>query len=161
MLSFTIYDQGLEEIGDKIASGCTEAEHVLAVQIKKDTDPFVPALTGSLMQRTRIEGQTGLSFGPGSGSYIVYPGPYARYLYYGKVMVDSATGKGPMRIVGKDGTEVIRFRKGAKLKPIDRDLKFNKSMNRHAQSHWFEASKAKNLSKWLRVAKEAATHEFK
>ena len=106
------------------------------------------------MQRTRIVNDA-------SGSAIIYPGPYARYLYYGKVMVDSATGKGPMRIVGKDGTEVIRFRKGAKLKPIDRDLKFNKSMNRHAQSHWFEASKAKNLSKWLRVAKEAATLEFK
>jgi len=81
--------------------------------------------------------------------------------YYGKVMVDAATGKGPMRIVSEDGTEVIRFRKGAKLRPTDRDLKIQRSMHPKAQSHWFEASKAKNLPKWLRVAKEATLHELK
>lgn len=162
MLSFNVHTDGLESIKDRLMQASSKAEHTLAIQIRKDTSPYVPALTGSLDTRTRIEGFSDAGLGPGTvGSTIVYPGPYARYLYYGKVMVDSATGKGPMRIVSKDGTEVIRFRKGAKLKPIERDLKIQRSVHPKAQSHWFEASKAKNLPKWLRVAKEATLHEFK
>lgn len=91
---------------------------------------------------------------------IIYPGPYARYLYEGKVMVDSATGKGPMRIVGKNGEEVIRFRKGATLKPTNRDLNIQPSVHKDAQSHWFEASKAQNLEKWVRAAGELIKHEL-
>lgn len=150
MLKFTIHTEGLGAIKDKLAKECTRTERIVALQVRKDTSPYVPALTGSLDKRTMVK-----------GSQIIYPGPYARYLYYGKVMVDAATGKGPMRIVGKDGTEIIRFRKGAKLKPLNRDLKIQRSMHPKAQSHWFEASKAKNLPKWLRVAKEATLHEFK
>lgn len=150
MLKFTVYTDGLEAIKDKLEEVSTKAEHIVALQVRKDTSPYVPALTGSLDTRTWVDGQQ-----------IIYPGPYARYLYYGKVMVDAATGKGPMRIVSEDGTEVIRFRKGAKLRPTDRDLKIQRSMHPKAQSHWFEASKAKNLPKWLRVAKEATLHELK
>lgn len=150
MLKFTVYTDGLEAIKDKLAEVSTKAEHIVALQVRKDTSPYVPALTGSLDTRTRVDGQQ-----------IIYPGPYAKYLYYGKVMVDAATGKGPMRIVSEDGTEVIRFRKGAKLRPTDRDLKIQRSMHPKAQSHWFEASKAKNLPRWLRVAKEATLHELK
>lgn len=150
MLKFNVHTSGLDSIPERIAGASAKAAHIVAIQVQKDTSPYVPFLTGSFDTRTRVD-----------GSYIIYPGPYARYLYYGKVMVDAATGKGPMRIVGKDGTEVIRFRKGAKLKPINRDLKIQRSMHPKAQSHWFEASKAKNLPKWLRVAKEATLHEFK
>lgn len=161
MLTFNVHTEGLESIKDRLMQASSKAEHILAVQIRKDTSPYVPMLTGSLDTRTRIEGASDSGFGPAAGSTIVYPGPYARYLYYGRVMVDAATGKGPMRIVSKDGTEVIRFRKGAKLKPIDRELKIQRSKHPKAQSFWFEASKAKNLPKWLRVAKEATMDEFK
>lgn len=118
------------------------ASMVLAVQVEKDTRPFVPALTMSLNQRTRV-----------MGNKVVYPGPYARYLYEGKVMVDSITGKGPANIpeVG------YRFRKGATLRPTDRDLTFSTSPHPQAQAHWFEASKQKNLEKWKRVAAEILT----
>lgn len=148
MLKFQVHTAGLDAIKEKLAEASSQAEHLMAIQIEKDTSPYVPALTGSLDQRTRVdEGQ------------VIYPGPYARYLYYGKVMVDAATGKGPMRIVSKDGTEVIRFRKGAKLKPINRDLKIQKAMHPQAQSHWFEASKAQNLKKWVKVADKAVKRE--
>lgn len=150
MLKFSVHTRGLASLPERLVSASEKAEHTVAIQVQKDTSPYVPFLTGSLDTRTRVD-----------GSYIIYPGPYARYLYYGKVMVDAATGKGPMRIVSKDGTEVIRFRKGATLKPIDRDLKIQRSMHPKAQSFWFEASKAKNLPKWLRVAKEATMDEFK
>lgn len=63
---------------------------------------------------------------------VVYNGPYARYLYYGKVMVDSETGKGPAHIpdVG------YRFRRGAVLKATSRDLEFDKTKNPLAGAFW-------------------------
>ena len=161
MLRLTVHTKGLESIKEKLAESCTKAEHTVALQIREDTRPYVPALTGSLDTRTRIEGFSNAGLGPGTGgSTIVYPGPYARYLYYGKVMVDAATGKGPMRIVGEDGPEVIRFRKGAKLKPTDMDLNIQRSVNPKAQSHWFEASRSENLEKWVRVADKAVKNDL-
>lgn len=59
-------------------------------------------------------------------------GPYARMMYYGKVMVDSKTGKGPMNIPGVG----LRFRKGATLKATDRDLEYDKTKNPQAGPYW-------------------------
>ena len=78
---------------------------------------------------------------------IVYPGPDARYLYGGKLMVDPATGSS---YAPKGTTKVL----------TDKNLVFNKAMHSQAQSHWFEASKAQNLEKWLRVAKKDVTDEL-
>lgn len=124
----------------KISAACTQAERILVVQVAKDTRPYVPARTMSLNQRTRIIGNS-----------IVYPGPCARYLWEGKVMADSATGKGPAHIPGVG----YRFRKGATLKPTSRKLKFTKSVHPLAQDHWTEASTKANLEKWKRVAMKA------
>lgn len=121
------------------------AEKAVAVQVQKDTEEYVPALTGNFSRRTRV-----------MGNKVIYPGPFARYLYYGKVMVDRDTGKGPMKIpeVG------LRFRKGAVLVTTDRDLKFSTNMHKNAQSHWFEASKAQNLDRWIKTAEDATKHEL-
>lgn len=114
-----------------------KAEHIVAIQVQKDTSPYVPFLTGSLDQRTRVD-----------GGNVIYPGPYARYLYYRKLMVDPATGSSYAQ---KGSTKVL----------TDKDLVFNKAMHSQAQAHWFEASKAENLDKWLRVADKAVKHELK
>lgn len=145
-MKFTVDASGVDGIKEKIALACTKAEHIVAIQAAKDTAPFTPMQTGSLNIRTRVDGNT-----------IIYPGPYARYLYYGKVMVDEA-GNGPRRFVDKEGNEIIRFQKGSKLHATDRDLVFNKTAHAKAQSHWFEASKAQNLERWKRIAGKAATH---
>lgn len=116
---------------DEWVASNDRAEHAVAVQMEKDTRPFVPALTSSLMNRTRVE-----------GNVVIYPGPYARFLYNGKVMVDPNTGS-PFA------------QKGAVKVLTDKDLVFNKSVNPQAQSHWFEASKAQNLEKWVRVYRKA------
>ena len=149
MLKFEVHASIDEAIAKKLAVASTKAEHAVAVQAAKDTSPYVPMLTGSLDVRTRVD-----------GGNIIYPGPYARYLYYGKVMVDSVTGKGPMHFIDKMGNEQIRFRKGATLKPTDRDLKYTKSAHPQAQDHWFEASKAQNLDKWLQVADKAVKNDI-
>lgn len=130
-IKISVHTDGFDAVKEGIAKACTRAEHVLAEQIEKDTQPFVPMLTGSLTQRTRVD-----------GSAVIYPGPYARFPYYGKVMVDPNTGS---TYAPKGGTKVV----------TDRNLVFNKAMHPQAQAHWFEASKAQNLDKWVRVADKA------
>lgn len=129
-LKFDIDVDGWNKIKKALARRCTKAEHIVAIQVDKDTSPYTPALTGSLNQRTRVVGNS-----------VVYPGPYARYLYYGKLMVDPDTGS-PWAQPG--AVKVL----------TDRDLVFNQSVHPQAQAHWFEASKAQNLDKWRRVAAE-------
>lgn len=130
-IKISVHTDGFGAVKEGVAKACTRAEHVLAEQIEKDTQPFVPMLTGSLTQRTRVD-----------GSAVIYPGPYARFPYYGKVMVDPNTGS---TYAPKGGTKVV----------TDRNLVFNKAMHPQAQAHWFEASKAQNLDKWVRVADKA------
>lgn len=130
-VKFSVYMDGMNAIKETLEQACGKAEHALAVQVEKDTVPFVPALTGSLAERTRVVGNA-----------IIYPGPDARFLYNGKVMVDPNTGS---TYAPKGGTKVL----------TDRNLVFTKTMHPQAQSHWFEASKAQNLDKWLRVAEKA------
>lgn len=130
-VTFAMHFGGMEAIKDKLAESCTRAESIVGQQVIKDTEPFVPALTGSLTIRTRLD-----------GNRIIYPGPYARFLYYGKVMVDPQTGS---TFAPKGGTKVL----------TNRDLVFSKAMHPQAQSHWFEASKAQNLDKWIRIAEKA------
>lgn len=136
MLKFEIHTNGLEAIQGKLTRACKEAEHVLAQQVLKDTSPYVPFLTGSLDQRSRAVGNS-----------VVYPGPYARYLYHGKLMVDPETGSS----YAKKGTTKVL---------TDKNLVFNKASHAQAQSHWFEASKAENLDKWIRVADKAVKHDI-
>lgn len=123
-VDFSVKTSGLDAVDQRISKLASEGETWLANEILKDTDPFVPALTLSLSQRSHVEGNS-----------VIYPGPYARYLYYGKVMEGPKYGP-------KHATE--------------KDLVFTKSVHPQAQSHWFEASKAQNLKKWVRgVAKFA------
>ena len=121
-LKFSVRTEGFEKIERDLLDRADKAEVWLANEVLTDTDPFVPMLTGSLSQRSHVEGKS-----------VVYPGPYARYLYYGKVM------KGP-----KYGPKYA----------TDKDLVYTKSVHPNAQSHWFEASKAQNLPKWLRGVKK-------
>lgn len=123
-----------------LADTCSLAEKRLAFEVMRDTVPFVPALTGVFSNTARV-----------IGNHIVYSGVMSRYLWEGKVMVDSETGKGARWL----GEEIgYRHRKGATLVPTSRNLTYSKSMHPQAQSHWFEASKAKNLNKWLKLAKK-------
>ena len=136
MLKFSVHTEGLDAIKDKLAEGCTKAEHTVALQVRKDTSPYAPALTGDLDRRTRVD-----------GSKVIYPGPQSRYLYYGKLMVDPETGSS---YAPKGGTKVL----------TDKDLVFSKAVHGQAQSHWFEASKAENLEKWVRVSDKAVKHDL-
>ena len=113
-------------------------ETVMATQILKDTAPYVPmsGAAAGLSNRAYVD-----------GGAAVYPGPSARFLYEGKVMIDPNTGS---TYAPKGGTKVA----------TDRNLVFRQDHHGMATDHWFEASKAENEDKWLRVARKAAGHEF-
>lgn len=59
-------------------------------------------------------------------------GPYARYQYYGKVMVNAKTGKGPALIPGVG----YRYKEGTVLKATDRDLQYDTTKHPEAGPFW-------------------------
>ena len=121
------------------------AQRWLGDRVLETCRDYMPLSTGSLRQWSHTEND---------GKKVVFPGPYARYLYYGKVMVDRETGKGPRKIPTEAGGYVLRFRKGAKLKATDRDLDLTKSFNPRAVPKWFEAAKLQNKQFWIDGVKE-------
>ena len=70
-----------------------------------------------------------------SKPYIVTNTPYAKYLFYGKKMVNAKTGKGPRMIPGVG----LRYKKGAVLKATSADLKYNRTKNPNAGPRWDRA----------------------
>ena len=128
----------VQNIDPNLLTGrATKLERELAWEIMKDTRRFVPALTLSLTNRTRVQGNA-----------IVYPAPYARYLFNGVRMVNAATGKGP-RYIPEVG---YRWPRGAHLMPTSTPLNISTAVHPDATSNWIEASKAKNIKKWEQIA---------
>lgn len=123
-----------------IQNACSAAEKILAVQMMKDTAPFVPAKTKAFSNATRVVGKS-----------IIYSGVQANYLYRGFVRVNAKTGKGPAYIPGVG----YRYRKGTITKETDRKLNYTKSVNPKATDHWPEKSFEANKEKWERVIRKA------
>ena len=88
-------------------------ETVVATQILKDTAPYVPmsGVAAGLSNRAYVDGWA-----------VVYPGPYARFLYDGKVMIDPNTGS---TYAPKGGTKVT----------TDRNLVFRQDHHGMATDH--------------------------
>lgn len=84
---------------------------------------YMPAKTGMLSTKLKFVK---------SPTEIEILGPYARYQYHGKVMVNTKTGKGPMNIPGVGP----RYKKGTVLKATDRDLQYDHTKNALAGPHW-------------------------
>lgn len=84
---------------------------------------YMPHLTGALeTKQKRITGP----------DEITVFGPQAKPLYYGKVMVNAETGKGPAKIPGVG----YRFPRGSTLKASDRDMNYTKTFNPQAGPFW-------------------------
>lgn len=105
--------------------------HIVATQVAKDTVKYVPMRTGNQMLRSGAHLSDRASV---KGNKIIYPGPYARYLYKGKVVVGPLHGP-------KHAT--------------DKDLVFSDKPHKKATAYWFEESKKANIHTWRKVAKRA------
>lgn len=130
-----------------------DAQYALDGQVMLDMLPFMPMIQGNFIHDTEIVSKSLQGSGWVCGGF----GPQARYLYEGKVMVDSVTGKGPRKIPTGPGEYVLRFREGATLVPTNRPLKYTKTAhNPFVTDHWFDAAKKKDLAKWINIVKRIA-----
>lgn len=87
----------------------------------------------------------------GSGK-VIYPGPYAHYMYYGEVY-------GPNIPVFEDDSGVpMRFFSppGRKKHPTGRAMKYKTDVNSLAGPFWFERMKADRMQDIVQEAKNAA-----
>lgn len=129
------FKKDMGQVAQRMGQGSPKAAHALAMQMARDTEPYVPARTKSLANRTRVDGGT-----------IIYPGPYAHYLYVGKLHVyPPGSVKAPF---------------GANKVLTDIDLNISTAVHSKAQSHWFEASKAQNLPRWKLFAEKEVKRYF-
>lgn len=116
---------------DRFSRQFTEAQQWLGDRVLEDCKAYMSQLTGGLQQRSHTEED---------GKKVVFPGPYGRFQYGGKVMVDPVTGS-PWA------------RKGAKKVLTDRPLKYS---NPQATDHWFDTAKAQHGEYWIAGVKERA-----
>lgn len=94
--------------------------------------PYTPMRNGILMKTAVL----GTKIGSG---HIYYNSPYARYQYYGKLMVSSVTGS-------------AYARNGESKVLTDTDLKYSPARHPQAQRMWFEAMKTDKKEQILRGA---------
>lgn len=116
---------------DRFSKQFAEAQQWLGDRVLEDSKAFMPHLTGGLQQRSYTEI---------GGKLVVFPGPYARFQYGGKVMVDPVTGSPWAR---KDAKKIL----------TDRPLTY---LNPQATDHWFDAAKAQNGDYWIEGVKQKA-----
>ena len=105
-----------------------QAQYQLDGQVMSSMVPFMPMVTGQFIDVTK-EASASIQ---GSGQVYAAFGPQGRYLYEGKVMVDSQTGKGPRKIYDYIGPHP------------------------DVTDHWFDAAKKKDGKRWVANVKRTA-----
>ena len=96
--------------------------------------PYTPFQTNALIESAL----SGTEIGSGN---IIYNSPYAKYLYYGKLMVSPTTGSSWAK-------------QGERKVVTGTDLKYNGAPKRG--SYWFERMKADHLNNLLKEAADMA-----
>ena len=98
--------------------------------------PYTPFRSGTLERTATL----GTKIGSGEINQIA---PYARYQYYGKLMVSSITGSAWARM-------------GEKKVLTDKDLEYSKAAHPKAGKMWFERMKADHKEEILEGARKVA-----
>lgn len=98
--------------------------------------PYMPRVTGTFINVTKAMSAAIA----GSGEVVAAAPPYGRFLYNGKVMVDSKTGS-------------PYARKGAKKVVTNKDIKYT---NPKATPKWFDTAKKNHGDNWIRQVKKYA-----
>ena len=105
-------------------------------------------ISGDFIDRTRVK-STSMQ---GTGFVCAAAEPYGRFLYFGKTMVDPATGSTWAR---HDAEKVLVSQYSGKTNAKE-NLQYTKSPHTQAQAEWFDAAKRKYGSTWLRKVKAQA-----
>ena len=125
-------------------------QKVIDTAVIKYSIPYVPMETGTLAKSP----YTATVIGSGE---VVYPGPYAHYMYYGEVY-------GPnIPVFEDDSGEPTRWFSppGRKKSPTGRELQYSQDVNPMAGSFWFERMKADHLDDIVEEAKASVGYKHK
>lgn len=104
----------------------------LISQVIKDTTPYVPMQDGILYMSALVNQNR-------YKDKIVWTGPYARFLYHGKVMVGIRSRRAWARL-------------GEVKETTSKALKYGKT-HPLAGPEWYIRSKGKNKGKWVKLTK--------
>lgn len=132
---------------DRFCKQYDTAQWWLGEQVLQGCRACMPLRTGGLQQRAETEEDkkndkhlSDLSRSEDGGRRVVFPGPYARFLYKGRVMVG-------------EESQSPWARKGERKEVTERKLTYSRS---EATSHWFDTAKANNGEAWIAGVKKIA-----
>lgn len=121
------------------------AQYELDGDVMNSMEPFMPLNKGTFIQKTREE-STALQ---GTGMVVAAAGPFGRFLYHGKTMVDIETGSPWAKYKNK---KVLVSQYTGKT-----NAKENLTYSRAgAKALWFDAAKKKDGKSWIKKAKKIA-----
>lgn len=121
------------------------AQYELDGDVMNSMEPFMPLNKGTFIQKTREE-STALQ---GTGMVVAAAGPFGRFLYPGKTMVDIETGSPWAKYKNK---KVLVSQYSGKT-----NAKENLTYSRAgAQAFWFDAAKRADGKSWIKKAKKIA-----
>lgn len=108
-----------------------KAQDRLINQIRIDSEQFVPAENMTLSHSAHSENEN---------TELVYSTPYARFQYFGKIMVDD-----------RGSTWALR---GTKKHVINKDLVYSKARHPKASSKWYEKAATEYKDSWIKLVKK-------
>lgn len=129
----------IPDFKEPVKIACRKVEERLAHKVEEDTREYLPYKSGVFQNRTIVNGNS-----------IYYNGPQAWYLWYGRRMVNAATGKGP-RFIPNIG---YRWPAGAKLRPTSDPLHYTRTPHAKAGPAWIDRSEKANFNAWTRFGRE-------
>ena len=133
---------------DRFSRQYQEAQYLLDGMVMDSMIEFMPMISGDFIDRTRVK-STSMQ---GTGFVCAAAAPYGRVLYFGKTMVDPATGSTWAR---HDAEKVLVSQYSGKTNAKE-NLQYTKSPHTQAQAEWFDAAKRKYGSTWIRKVKAQA-----
>lgn len=142
------YDKAMKTVKDP--AKLQKAQYALDSQVMNDMIPYMPIQTGTFQNLTRMR-SAALA---GSGTVCAATTVYGRFLYYGKKMMNSETGRGPMRIPLAGGEIIFRWPKGSRLVATNEPLKYS---NKQAEPKWYEAAERDHMKAWEDLVKDILT----
>ncbi len=119
------------KIGKEYKLKQQKALRVLKSEIAKDTEPYVPMRDGPLRRSVTTSLRT-------NAPKLIWATAYAKFLYYGKVMVGKITRK-------------AWAKKGETKVSTNKNLTYSQP---GTGPNWFNRAKRSKLKKWLTVARK-------
>lgn len=144
--NFSVVESGIEIKIDmsRMEHNFNNAQKALDSAIMTSMEPLMPLNgPGNFISRTKAESAS-LA---GTGVVVAAAGPYGRFLYEGKTMVDEKTGS-PWARQSANKVLVSQYRGKTQAKE---NLTYSRAS---AQAHWFDAAKAKDCDNWVGLVKK-------